>query len=46
MPPMDLNSPLFPLLPGTGFEQIGAFFGSLALAPLSLAFGGLTGSVI
>lgn len=42
MPPLDLNAPLFPFLPGTGFEQIGGFLGSLALWPLVLSVGGIT----
>ena len=34
MPPIDLNAPLFPFLPGTGFEQVGAVLGSIAMTPL------------
>lgn len=51
MPPIDLNVPLFPGLPGTGFEQVGAVIGSIVLAPLlSLTsqfavLGSLTGSL-
>ena len=51
MPPIDLNVPLFPSLPGTGAEQIGAVIGSIVLAPflyatsqIALALG-LTGSL-
>lgn len=41
-----LNSPaLFPLLPGTALEQAGALALSVVLGPLSLAGGGLAGSV-
>lgn len=51
MPPIDLNVPLFPGLPGTGYEQAGAVIGSIVLAPflyatsqIALALG-LTGSL-
>lgn len=41
-----LNGPaLFPLLPGNAAEQAGAIVASLVLAPLSLATGGMLGSV-
>lgn len=36
---------LFPLLPGTAGEQAGAIVASLVIAPLSLATGGMLGSV-
>lgn len=36
---------LFPLLPGNAAEQAGALVASLVLAPLSLATGGMIGSV-
>ncbi|MBB1019517.1 MULTISPECIES: hypothetical protein [Dietzia] len=51
MPPIDLNVPLFPSLPGTGGEQIGAVIGSIVLAPFLYATSqiglalGLTGSL-
>lgn len=51
MPPIDLNLPLFPGLPGTGAEQIGAIVGSVVLAPFLYAasqfamVGSLTGSL-
>ena len=41
-----LNGPaLFPLLPGTAAEQGAALVASLVIAPLSLATGGMLGSV-
>ena len=41
-----LNGPaLFPLLPGNAQEQGAALIASLVLAPLSLATGGMMGSV-
>lgn len=51
MEPIDLNLPLFPGLPGTGAEQIGAIVGSVVLAPFLYAasqfamIGSLTGSL-
>ena len=51
MPPIDLNLPLFPALPGTGYEQVGAVIGSIVLAPALYlasqfaAIGSLTGSL-
>lgn len=51
MPPIDLNVPLFPSLPGTGAEQIGVAIGSVVLAPFLYAMSqiglalGLTGSL-
>ncbi|MGX1597481.1 hypothetical protein ACWIDS_10515 [Dietzia maris] len=51
MPPIDLNLPLFPSLPGTGYEQAGAVIGSIVLAPFLYASSqiglvlGLTGSL-
>lgn len=41
-----LNGPsLFPLLPGNAGEQAGALVASLVLGPLSLATGGMMGSI-